>query len=175
MMRFGLAWVLLASLLTGCAGVDSGPKVPHIEVLKVKLVTDPAGTRRLVLDPPVFLFESGPKLGDGLIVWRLEKESGLSFDGKRGIFLEGEVKEATQVEPLSPVTGKDTGNDTPKLLRRIQNLDPLQKEIGPCKASPDGLVYTCVNKRTRPGHFKYTVRVQDATTQFILDPDGWNW
>jgi hypothetical protein len=175
MKRFGLTWALLASLLTGCAMVDPGPKVPHIDVLRVKLVKDAAGTQRVVLDPPVFLIESGSKFGDGLIVWRLEKGAGLSFDGMRGIFIDGEVQEATQIEPLSRLTGKDTGNDNPKILRRLQNIDPQQKEIGPCTVGPDHLTYTCVNKRSRPGHFKYTVRVHDATNQFILDPDGWNW
>jgi hypothetical protein len=175
MKRFGLTWALLASLLTGCAVVDRGPAVPTIEVLNVRLVPDSAGTKHVVLVPPVFLFESGPKHGDGLIVWRLEKGSGLSFNNQRGIFIDGEVQEPTQIEPLMRQTGKDTGSDNPKILRRVQNIDSQQKEIGPCLVSPDHLTYTCVNKRTRPGHFKYTVRVHDDTNQYILDPDGWNW
>jgi hypothetical protein len=171
MRRFTFTAALLATILSGCAQFRGDPQAPQIEVLKVKLVGGTNGAKSLLVDPPVFLFKSGPNLGEVVIEWRLEKDSGLSFDRRRGVFIDGEVKEDTQIQPLIGL--KDS--ETPALQRRIQSIDPTQKEIGLCKVSEDGLTYTCVNKRSRPGHFKYTLRINDSKNQYILDPDGWNW
>jgi hypothetical protein len=162
-----LVWIAAISL-SGCGSLD---KRPRIETTTIKLVED-NGVRSLVLEPPVLLFDAKAGLGDAIIVWRLDPESKLKFAPMTGIDINGEIKEVTGIEPLSRVAAGQQRSIT----ERLQKLVPIEDEqIGRCKLGPDDQSYICLNKRTRKGQFKYTIRVNDGKEQFTLDPDVWNW
>lgn len=106
------------------------------------LVTITGG--KIAVEPEPLVF----KLGGGPIdiVWRTDGKT--LFSAENGIVIEGEV--AVKDGPI---------------------INPRQDEIVNCRASQDRATFTCTNKRSRKGLFKYTVRlVQDGKPLPPHDP-----
>jgi hypothetical protein len=50
-------------------------------------------------------------------------------------------------------------------------LDPRQNEIVNCRRSANGLEFSCLNRHTKPGYYKYTIRlVGGSQTSLVRDP-----
>ncbi len=140
--------VLSVALLTaGCAnwlGGDKGaidPRFPQVSLVNGK-----------VSAPVALVFVPGMKDVD--VTWQLPKDSKLKFAPK-GIEIEGVLLD-------SVIKGPPKGVE----------LNPNQREIV-CPEVPGdkGLTYTCKNVHSKPGVYKYTIRVIDETGKVIpLDP-----
>jgi hypothetical protein len=105
------------------------------------------------------------------IAWRLPQGSKLRFAAKDGIVIDGEVTGNFHPNPDARLYGgKVSSGNTSGMVP-----DPRQTEIVDCKVGKDGLEFTCLNKHTRPGIFKYTIKLTDGKTEFVRDPDILNW
>jgi hypothetical protein len=94
------------------------------------------------------------------IVWRLPANLGLTFPAN-GIVIEGEV---TNKPPNNDKTPR--GAAAPSLF-----VAKEQNEIVDCRPAEGGLEFSCLYRHTRPGVFKYTVRVlSDGKLLDPLDP-----
>jgi hypothetical protein len=94
------------------------------------------------------------------IVWRLPEGLGLTFPAN-GIVIEGEV------------TNKPPNNEKARQGAVAQTLFVAkeQNEIVDCRAAEGGLEFSCLYRHTRPGVFKYTIRVLvDGKPLDPLDP-----
>lgn len=106
------------------------------------VVTFKDGRIAVVPEPLIFKVGGGPVE----IVWRIDGK--LQFADKDGITIDGEL--AVRDGPI---------------------VNPRQDEIVNCRASEDRQQFTCTNKRSRKGIFKYTVRlVQDGRPLPAHDP-----
>jgi hypothetical protein len=80
-----------------------------------------------------------------IITWQLPREGGYRF-------------------PKDGITFSDG-------KKRNGLLATIDKEIGECAASEDGLAFTCVNRHEKPGNHKYTIKVKkDGKELKPLDP-----
>lgn len=148
MKNKSLIAVLSAALLgAGCThwfGGEKGsvdPRFPQVSLVNGK-VTAPAAL--------VFL----PGMKDVDITWQLPKDSKLRFAPK-GIEIDGVLLDSVIKGP-------------PKAVE----LNPNQQEVR-CPDAPGdkGLTYTCKNVHSKPGIYKYTIRVIDESGKVIpLDP-----
>lgn len=145
MKKWHLISVACALLLAGCAHFTRPPDPVRPQVFVVD-------GRLLVVNAEPLVFT---RRGEVTITWHLPK--GYTFDEKQGIVIEGRLVSQTKV----PRDG---------LVQQIYVLDPKQNEIGPCSRSKDGSEFSCVNRNTKPGRYKYTIRVQDGTKVESLDP-----
>lgn len=99
---------------------------------------------KIAVEPEPLVFKVGGGAVD--IVWRTDGKT--LFAAENGIVIDGEV--AVKDGPI---------------------INPRQDEIVNCRASQDRTTYTCTNKRSRKGLFKYTVRlVQDGKPLPPHDP-----
>lgn len=151
-------WNLIAAfsallVLAGCATSSGAP--PPLEVRSRPQVDVRNG--RIVVAPEILSFFSDER--EVLIVWQLPKDSRFRFASKDsiaredGIVIEGRLAEQVQRE------GRDS--------------IPLEKqdEIVRCSARNGGLEFACLNRHTRSGIYKYTIRVLDGTRPLPpLDP-----
>ncbi len=144
-----MAWLL--ALLTGCDVLQprkpgAEPSQPVVAVVDGKIAV-----------PPVLAFAA--KAGDPVtITWTLKPEAGLRF-AENGIVIEGVLTDELVREPRTAVV-----------------LNPRQTEIVDCKpADEKRLSYSCINKRSVPGAYKYTVRLSDGKRELALDPVIANW
>lgn len=144
---------LAAMALAGCAHHrGSYKKVPELEERRHVPVTVKDGAI-VVPDPLVFL--KGEQ--NVIVSWNLPAESGLRFPDN-GIVIEGAL--------------------TDKVLRRATGdakadavlLDGQQKEVVDCKRIKDGLAFTCLNRNTKSGIYKYTIRVRQGDKLLERDP-----
>jgi len=91
------------------------------------------------------------------ITWHLPRGSNYTFDAQ-GIVIEGRLVSQTKV----PRDG---------LVQQTYVLDPKQDEIVRCSPSKEGSEFSCLNRNTKPGRYKYTIRVRDGTKALeSLDP-----
>ncbi len=146
----------MSALTAGCVNFDVGRAAARSDRPKVTVVDG-----QIVVDPPALLFSRGQ--GTTRIQWSLPRDSAWTFP-KDGIVIEGEV---TALLSGGTIEVKDPSRrDTPTSTV----IDRNQKEIVECKASPDFKEFSCLNRNTRPGVYKYTVRVTDGKTTLQRDP-----
>lgn len=167
-MKKTIALALISTALLGaCAShhhtMDYGPAGRNVN--RNPVVTIESG--RVAVYPPILVFL--PQEKDFDIVWQLPKDGKFRFLEKGGIEIEGELLDKViRVTDGAPSIGVKPGD-------RLALLDKDQKEIVDCKVSEGGLRYSCRNLHTRPGVFKYTIRVSDGTTKLERDPPVANW
>lgn len=94
----------------------------------------------IVVDQEPLIFPRGQ--GPVTITWRLPESGPYRFPGQ-GIAINGQV-----------IRGS--------LVALPKDVEP---EITDCKTSPDGLKYSCLNKHTKPGEYKYTINVVRMTAK----------
>ena len=146
-----LVCTLAVFVAVGCAHDKYGPRGgsdparPKVDVVK-DLIT---------VSPEILVF--GPEARRD-VVWSLPAESKLTFPDD-GIVIEGRLVDelVKGAEKVSVV------------------LDTKQTEIVNCRVVPETSrkQYTCQNRYTMTGVYKYTIRVQDEQKKtFHLDP---NW
>ena len=154
--------------LAGCASGHHhhGRSFYDSNVNRNPVVTIESG--RIVVYPAVLVFL--PQEKDFDIVWQLPKDGKFRFQEKGGIEIEGELLDkVVRVPDGASSIGVKAGE-------RLALLDKDQREIVDCKASEGGFRYTCRNLHTRPGIFKYTIRVNDGgSTKLERDPPVANW
>lgn len=155
--RLLLTIVVLSAALaaTGCASFDPArggrPDRPKVTVENGQIQVNP--------DVLVFYRSQGAMR----VTWALPRESTLRFP-QDGIVIEGELTGlagAKTVEVRDP-RQRNTPTSTP--INRSQN------EIVDCKPSPDFKEFSCLNRNTRSGVYKYTIRVNDGGKTLELDP-----
>lgn len=110
---------------------------------------------RVRVDPPILIYLPGDKDVD--IVWQLPKDSPWRFT-RDGITIDGEI--------LDQLVETSRG--------KAVLLDGGQKEIS-CKPREDAREFACRNAHTRPGVFKYTIRLTDGRQTISVDPPMVNW
>jgi len=148
MKRASLVFTLSALLMAGCAVLDP---IPKLETRSNPPVTVRDG--RIVLGQEVLYFRSNER--NVVITWRLPEGSKLRFPSN-GIVIEGAV-----IDKVIRVSGNRA---------EAVALDPTQTEIVDCRLAKDGLEFTCLNKNTRSGVYKYTIRVRDGDRLLERDP-----
>ena len=131
-----LVYVVLALALSGCTTLKW---VPRFEERRTPQVTVSEG--RIVVTPEILFYFQDERDFD--IVFQLPKESGLTFPAKDAVVIEGELTDAL-------IRSGD---------RIAVVLNSGQKEIERfCRRLSDVEV-RCRNLHTRPGVYKYTIRV----------------
>jgi len=137
-----LVYVVLALALSGCTTLKW---VPRFEERRTPQVTVSEG--RIVVTPEILLYFQDERDFD--IVFQLPKESGLTFPAKEAVVIEGELTDALI----------RSGDRVGVVLNRDQKeiLDPDLKERT-CRRLSD-IEVACRNLHTRPGVYKYTIRV----------------
>jgi hypothetical protein len=151
MNRMILIATLTALLLGGCAHLDrdrTGPSggCPCPNPANPQVNVD---GNTIKLDQEILVFAPGVR---GSVTWSLPANSPFRFP-ENGIVIEGRLLD--QVIRGKPVSVA---------------LDPGQKEIVDCRASKDGLQFSCFNNHTFPGVYKYTIRVRSGETVLQRDP-----
>jgi hypothetical protein len=155
MLRAKFIAMLAAALLGGCACFNYSPK-PETPLVSIVSkggpgVFKPALT---VYPDPLFFRKDQTNVR---ITWRLPEQLGLKFPAN-GIVIDGEITN----KPLGDVGAKRNESTGPLVI------DKAQTEIVDCAPSSNGQEFSCLYKHTRPGVFKYTIRVLNGST--LLDP-----
>ena len=137
-----LVYVVLALALSGCTTLKW---VPRFEERRTPQVTVSEG--RIVVTPEILFYFQDER--DFIITFQLPKESGLTFPAKEAVVIEGELTDALI----------RSGDRVGVVLNPGQKeiLDPDLKERS-CRRLSD-LEVACRNLHTRPGVYKYTIRV----------------
>ena len=137
---------LFAVLLAGCShhhlrGDDKSVNQTMPQVLVVN--------GRIVV-PSVLIFTRPTAV---TVTWQLPTDSKFRF-GENGIVIEGRlIDEVIRRDQVSVV------------------LDTKQDEIVNCRRGKDGLEFSCLNKYTKPGVYKYTIRLIDESQKsLVVDP-----
>lgn len=146
---------LLSLFVSGCSVLVRAtlppPNKPQVDVRDgvIVVVPEPLGFKA--------------RTGEIPIIWSLPQWGDLSFP-PNGIVVEGEI-----VVPL-PIDSKD------RQARESIVVDRQQKEIVNCEPIPGGKKFRCLNRNTRPGVYKYTIRVlQNGVPLRPLDPTLMNY
>lgn len=103
----------------------------------------------IVLDQEVLVF---PRNVSGPLTWTLPSNSTVRF-AENGIVIEGRLLDRV------------LRSDVPSVV-----LDPKQSEIVDCRRGSEGLSFTCLNRHTAPGVYKYTIRVIEGQREISRDP-----
>ncbi|HEU0202789.1 MAG TPA: hypothetical protein VFR86_20455 [Burkholderiaceae bacterium] len=149
MKRVAAVASMCCALLVGCAAYEKGagsvdPKNPRVTVKDGQI------------DVPLFLYFSGEEK-EFRVTWHLPADSRLRFPDN-GIVIEGAL-----TEKLQRVT-------VDKTTQVAVVLDTNQNEIIDCRPEKQGLAFSCFNRRSRPGIYKYTIRVRDGDRTLERDP-----
>ena len=134
MKRSLYAVLVLGLALVGCS-VFAQPDTPANDRPLVTVV----GTQ-ISVQPNPLRFERGR--GNVHINWRLPQGAKHRF-AENGIVIDGEVDDPSARE-LKPGA-------------RLK----AQSEVVECRRTANGLQFSCLNKNSRPGVYKYTVRLVD--------------
>lgn len=144
--------VLAAS---GCALLDptrsTSADRPKVTVDNGQIVVSPEAL--------VFLRSQGAKR----ISWSLPRDSALTFPAD-GIVIEGELTALGSGKTVEVRDPKQRTSPTSTAIDRSQN------EIVDCKRSPDAKEFSCLNRNSRSGVYKYTIRVIDGGRTLERDP-----
>jgi hypothetical protein len=137
---------LLAALLAGCA--HRHPRGEGDVVNQTRPQITVQGDQIAVPYALIFLGRR-----EVTVTWQLPTDSKYRF-ADNGIVIEGVlVDQVVRGDRVSVV------------------LDPRQNEIVNCRRSANGLEFSCLNRHTKPGYYKYTIRlVGDAQKPLTLDP-----
>jgi hypothetical protein len=151
MKRLLLA-AIVALALSGCAQFTNQPAPrPADTTVKVSIVNG-----ELVPDPLIVVF--GPGTPGGRIVWELQGNATFPADGIR---IDGVLPDLTEGR-----TSKGRPPMTPPGQTRV---DRNQREIVECRReSPK--VFSCQNRKGKPGIYKYTITVESGGESFWKDP-----
>lgn len=147
--------VICVLLLGGCACFKG---LPTLEERSHPQVTLRDG--RIVVSPEILFYF--PDERNVLIVWQLPKDSKYRFTTQDSIFkVDGIVIEGRMTDRV--VRGPAAPNSV--------GLEK-QDEIAGCAVRNEGLEFTCLNKHTRSGVYKYTIRVvsPDSKEPLVRDP-----
>jgi hypothetical protein len=159
MRRLALIGVLAASLLGACASHHHGPSHGPSAASPLVFIAFKDGLKPAVAVTPDPLYFRKDQV-NVRIVWRLPEGLGLTFPAN-GIVIEGEVTNKP------PNNDKTPRGDATQSLRVVKE----QNEIVDCRLAEGGLEFSCLYRHTRPGVFKYTVRVlSDGKELAPLDP-----
>ena len=150
MNKLTLTTILVASLVAGCAHDGHGLYGRGIDPAKPKITVE---GDMIKLDQELLIFRPNER---GLITWSLPENGPYRFP-ENGIVIEGRLLDQV-------VRGKP-----PSVA-----LDPDQKEIVDCAVVKGGLQFTCNNKHTTTGLFKYTIRVTRGSAVLVRDPNAFN-
>jgi hypothetical protein len=146
-----LATAFSAALLSGCS------------LLSKVVLPPPDKPEVLIVDGSVSVLPEPLRFktrGATVIVWSLP--SGYAFPNN-GIVVEGEI-----VSPLPIDAPRREQQETIRVNR-------AQQEIVDCKPIANNTKFQCLNKNTRPGEYKYTVRVlENGRPLKPLDPHLYN-
>lgn len=150
--------VLVAVCFLALAGCASYKGVPSLEERSRPQVTVRDG--RIVVSPDLLYFF--PEERDVAVVWQLPRDSKYRFPidqtivKEPGIVIEGRLTDR--------VVRGAAGPDSVALER--------QDEIVKCEVRSGGLEFTCLNRHTRPGVYKYTIRlvVPGSRESLVRDP-----
>jgi hypothetical protein len=143
---------LAAGILAGCTGIP-GRYPPGVDPQRPRVTTD---GQTIGVDQELLSFAAN---GVAVrIAWQLPREGAWRFVPGRGIVVEGRLTDRVLREPQTSVV-----------------LDPAQTEIVDCAADEARLRYTCTNRRTRFGVYKYTIRLTDGKREITRDPLIANW
>jgi len=147
MRKWSLISLAFALGLSGCAHFvkQPDPARPQVFVVEGRLIVVNA-------EPLVFT-----RRGEVTITWHLPKGSNYTFPETQGIVIDGELVRETRVVREG-------------LIVQTHELNPNQKEVGACATSRDRKEVSCVNRNSRPGKYKYTIRVRDGSELKSLDP-----
>ena len=149
-----LIYIVIALGLAGCTSLKW---VPSLEERSRPQVTVSDG--RILVSPEILFYF--PDERDFSIVWQLPKDSKYRFSTADSIFkAEGIVVEGRMTDRVVRAAGMPNSVG----LER-------QDDIAGCAASKDRLEYTCRNKHTRPGVYKYTIRVVGPESKEPLEKD----
>ena len=106
-----------------------------------------------------------PDERDVQIVWQLPRDSKFRFPirvsnpREQGIVIEGRVVD--------------------RILRGADGVNSValekQDEIVNCEVRNEGFEFKCLNRHSRPGIYKYTIRLTDGRNVLVLDPVVANW
>jgi len=154
MKRTTLVALVSCLLLLGCAVCP--PRIPgSFQERSNPKVTIENGL--LTVRPDPLYFGPGEK---GTITWHLETP-GFRFASK-GI----EIGQPLVGPPQKTVTGNTT--------REVKRPEAQTRDVQDirCASEPtgSGVTFTCENAHTRPGVYKYTIRVTNGSTEIELDP-----
>lgn len=155
MKKTALVSLLSALVLVGCA---CPPRLPdsHEERSNPKVTVEGG---RVMVKPRTLYFLPNER---GEITWQLPAGSKFRFP-PNGIVIEGRVAEPPQTTsgPASGPVQRDT---------KSANVVIVPQEEIVCPRQDGGLKFTCNNRHTQPGVYKYTIRVRDGATELELDP-----
>jgi hypothetical protein len=158
--------VVASATLAGCMHPGHHREMPN------GIGSDPTYEKRLkptvdvvnnnvTVDPPFLYFL--PHERDVEVSWQLPPTGPYRFANNDGIVIEGELVDKIE---------RPKGNDgAPRAV-----LDNKQLEVVNCKVGNEGLSFTCRNRHTRTGIFKYTIRLvgRDGSS-VVVDPPIVNW
>jgi hypothetical protein len=134
MKKIGLVAALCVLALSGCA---TRLAIPKLDVRKNPEVSVSGNTVQV---PAVLYFFPGETNVE--ITWRLPEGQGLAFP-ENGILIEGALTDKVL----------QSGAGSVAVI-----LDGTQKEIS-CPKQRGGLTFVCTNLNSKPGVYKYTIRV----------------
>jgi hypothetical protein len=134
MKRLSSVLAVITLVTTGC-GVFAPSELAANERPVVSLTN---GAIRVEPDPLHF----GRDKRNVVINWRLPDGAKYRF-ADNGIVIDGEVDEPN-----------------PREMKKGARLKP-QSEVVECRRTANGMQFTCLNRNTRPGVFKYTIRLLD--------------
>jgi hypothetical protein len=148
MSKKSLVVLLGAIVLGGCSTYESVVRIIKLEERSNPQVIVSGSTIRV---PEILYFFPGET--NVKITWRLPEGQGLSFP-ENGIEIDGLV--------------------TDKVVRNTAAgvavvLDPTQTEVQ-CEKQSGGTTFTCLNRNSRPGVYKYTIRVRSGDALLQRDP-----
>lgn len=150
MNKLTLAAAVMALILAGCAHQRHGVYGKGTDPAKPKVMIE---GDMIKLDQELLVFRPDER---GLITWSLPESGPYRFP-ENGIVIEGRLLDQV-------IRGKP-----PSVA-----LDPDQKEIVDCVLVKGGLQFTCNNKHTMTGLYKYTIRVTRGSTVLVRDPNAFN-
>ncbi len=150
MNKLTLTAVVAATILAGCAHERNGLYGKGIDPAKPKITIEGGSIK---IDQDLLVFRPNER---GMITWSLPENGPYRFP-ENGIVIEGRLLDQV-------IRGRP-----PSVA-----LDPDQKEIVDCAVVKGGLQFTCNNKHTTSGFFKYTIRVTNGSTVLVRDPNAFN-
>lgn len=145
-MKRVLLAVLIGVGLSGCVSFNRFFDIPSNQTPVVAVVN--GEIREVTPDPLRFSNDQGRLT----IYW--QAQAGYRFSAKNGISIDG--------ERIGGAGGK---------------LDPMQNEIVECQPAREDLTeFSCVNRNSRPGIYKYTVRMETTEGKPLkpFDPSIYN-
>jgi hypothetical protein len=116
----------------------------------------------VAVGPDPLIFERSER--DFRIVWRLQ-QADLTFP-ENGIVIDGQLMHSSG-QAVAP--GADAGKKGQFVL------DAKQTEIVDCRVSEDRRAFSCLNRHTKPGVYRYTIRVLNKGKLVQSDPTVMNY